>query len=362
MIVRAEAHLGSTCGPIMRVHFSCVIVLLAASAAGAAPAVVATMQAAVISPGRIQLREVARPVAGIGQVLVKVRYAGVNPGDWKTAAGSAEDPSAPDAAGSGEGAVARERAALPIPGFDGSGVVAALGPGVTGVRVGDPVIVWSQPGGTYAQYVAVSAATIALKPDGLSFAQAAGVAHASLAAWNLLIDQAKVRSGQSVLVLGGAGGVGSAAVQIAKNKGAHVIATSSARNVAYLKDLGADTVIDYGAQHFEDQLRGIDVAINTVDLDNAYRALSVVRPGGYLLSLVGLPAAAQCAARRVICARRTPGGTPVRLTLRQIADWSRAGIFKVNVDRVFELRDVLQAWQYSQSGHTRGKSVIRISD
>ncbi|MFI4868230.1 MAG: NADP-dependent oxidoreductase [Steroidobacterales bacterium] len=346
----------------MRIHWSCVIVLLAATAAGAAPAVAATMQAAVIGPGRIQLRDVARPVAGPGQVLVKIRYAGVNPGDWKTAAGSAEDPTAPDAAGTGARGDSPERAAIPIPGFDGSGVIAALGTGVTGFRIGDPVIVWAQARGTYAQYVAVPADTIALKPEGLSFAEAAGVAHASLAAWNLLIDQARLRSGQSVLVLGGAGGVGSAAVQIAKNKGAHVIATASARNAAYLKALGADTVIDYSAQHFEDQLRDIDVAINTVDIDNAYRALAVVRRGGYLVSSVGLPAAAQCAARGVICARRTPSGTPIRLALRQIADWCQAGIFKVNVDRTFELSDVLQAWQYSQAGHTRGKSVIRITD
>ncbi len=349
-------------GETMRIHSSCVIVLMAASMAGPDPAVAATMQAAVISPGRIQLRDVARPVAGPGQVLVRIRYAGVNPGDWKIAAGSAEDPTATEVAGTGARPASPEQAALPIPGFDGSGVIAALGPGVTGFRIGDPVIVWSQARGTYAQYVAVPAGTIALKPEGLSFAEAAGVAHSGLAAWNLLIDQARLRPGQSVLVLGGAGGVGSAAVQIAKNRGAHVIATASARNAAYLKGLGADTVIDYSAQHFEDQLRDIDVAIDTVDLDNAYRALSVVRRGGYLVSSVGLPAAAQCAARGVICARRTFSGTPIRLALRQIVDWSRAGSFKVNVDRTFEFRDVLQAWQYSQAGHTRGKSVIRISD
>ena len=346
----------------MRIHSLSVVVLLAASAVGAAPAFDATMRAAVLSPGRIQVRDVARPVAGPGQVLVKIRYAGVNPADWKTATGSAEDPTAPDRTGTGAPADNRNSNAPPIPGFDGSGVIAALGRRVTGFKIGDPVIVWSQARGTYAQYVAVPADTIALKPDGLSFAEAAGIAHASLAAWNLLIDQARLRSGQTVLVLGGAGGVGSAAVQIAKNKGAHVIATASARNAAYLKALGADTVIDYSAQHFEDQLRNIDVAIDTVDIDNAYRALAVVRRGGYLVSSVGLPTAAQCAARGVICARRSMSGTPIRLTLQQMADWSQAGIFKVNVDRTFDLSDVLQAWQYSQGGHTRGKSVIRISD
>jgi NADPH:quinone reductase-like Zn-dependent oxidoreductase len=332
----------------MRSYPLAVLVLLAASAGARVAADKATMRAALVSAATIRVREVAQPVAGPGQVLVRIRYAGVNPADWKSAGGKPEEPMA--------------RAPEAIPGVDGSGVIAALGRGVVGYKIGDPVIVWSPTGGTYAQYVAVATDSIAHKPDSLSFAEAAGVAHAGLAAWNMLIDQAGVRAGQSVLVLGGAGGVGSAAVQIAKLKGARVIATASARNADYLKSLGADTVFDYTTQHFEDQLRNIDIAINTVDVDDAYRALAVVRRGGYLLSSVGLPAAGQCAARVVTCADRSRNGTPVHLVLQQIADWSQAGRFKVNVDRSFALSEVLQAWQYSQAGHTRGKSVIRIDD
>ena len=332
----------------MRIYPLAGVLLLAAPGGAGAAADEATMRAALVSAATIRVREVARPVAGPGQVLVRIRYAGVNPADWKSAGGKPEDPTA--------------RAPGAIPGVDGSGVISALGSGVAGYKIGDPVIVWSPTGGTYAQYVAVAADGIAHKPDSLSFAEAAGVAHAGLAAWNMLIDQARVRSGQSVLVLGGAGGVGSAAVQIARNRGARVIATASARNADYLKGLGAEAVFDYTAQHFEDQLRDIDIAINTVDLDNAYRALAVVRRGGYLLSSVGLPAAAQCAARGVICCGRTFTGTPIAAALKQIADWSRAGRFRVNIDRTFELTEVLKAWQHSQGGHTRGKSVIRISD
>jgi NADPH:quinone reductase-like Zn-dependent oxidoreductase len=334
----------------MRIHPLGVVVLLAAASAAAAGD--ASMRAALVTPGRVQLHEVARPVAGPGQVLVQIRYAGVNPGDWKSAGGSSEDPTA----------ATRRVTTSSIPGVDGAGVIASVGPGVSGYKIGDAVIVWSQARGTYAQYVAVPADTITLKPEGLSFAEAAGVANAGLAAWNLLVDLARVHAGQTVLVLGGAGGVGSAAVQIARNRGAHVIATASARNADYLKRLGADTVIDYNAQHFEDQLRAIDIAVNTVDIDNAYRALAVVRRGGYLVSTVALPAAALCAARTVICSARTLTGTPFRLALKQLADWSRAGLFTVNIDRTFELADVLRAWQYSQGGHTRGKSVIRIND
>jgi NADPH:quinone reductase-like Zn-dependent oxidoreductase len=254
-------------------------------------------------------------------------------------------------------------AAMPtIPGVDGAGVVEAVGPGVTGYRIGDAVIVWSQAHGTYAQYVAVPADTITRKPGRLSFAEAAGIAHAGLAAWNLLIDLAQVRPGQTVLVIGGAGGVGSAAVQIASIRGARVIATASARNTEYLQSLGASSVIDYNALHFEDQLRAIDIAVDTVDLDNAYRALAVLRRGGHLVSSVGVPTPAQCAARAVTCERRTLTGTPPGVVLRQLASWSQSGRFRVHIDRTFKLTEVLEAWQYSQAGHTRGKLVIRIGN
>lgn len=358
-----------------RVPLSVVVLLAQAAAAAAAVAAAAPvttsapastsarvssaaadslMQAVVVSAGRVQLREVPRPVAGSGQVLVKLHYAAVNPGDWKTA-GVSDDPAA-------AASVSAASAVSSIPGVDGAGVIAAIGPGVNGYRIGDAVIVWSQAHGTYAQYVAVPANTITRKPERLSFAEAAGVAHAGLAAWNLLIDLAQVRQGQTVLVIGGAGGVGSASVQIASIKGARVIATASARNAGYLLGLGASSAIDYSAQHFEDQLRAIDIAVDTVDLDNAYRALAVLRPGGRLVSSVGLPTPAQCAARAVTCERRTLTGTPPGVVLGQLASWAQSGRYRVYIDRTFKLGEVLEAWQYSQAGHTRGKLAIRIDD
>ena len=346
-----------------------VVVLLAQAAAIAAiahntaAAAGSRMRAVVVSAGRIQLRDVARPLAGSGQVVVKLHYAAVNPGDWKTA-GVSDDPAAAAPVSAAAAAAASvDPAAMPtIPGVDGAGVIEAVGPGVADYRIGDAVIVWSRARGTYAQYVAVPADTITRKPDRLSFAEGAGLAHAGLAAWNLLIDLAQVQSGQTVLVIGGAGGVGSAAVQIASIKGARVIATASARNSDYLRSLGASSVIDYGAQHFEDQLRDIDIAVDTVDIDNAYRALAVLRRGGRLVSSVGLPAPAQCAARAVTCQQRTLTGTPPGVVLTQLASWSQSGRFKVHIDRTFKLTEVLEAWQYSQAEHTRGKSVIRIDD
>jgi hypothetical protein len=165
----------------MNTRLLLLLTLLAATASNRGAADGATMQAAVAGAGTVRVQTLARPAVAAGQVLVKLRFAGVNPADWKDAPA---------------------RAAA-IPGLDGSGVVMGLGAGVTGYRIGDPVIVWSRARGTYAQYVAVPAQTLVHKPGALSFEQAAGMAHAGLAAWNMLIDVAQVRAGQSVLVLGG---------------------------------------------------------------------------------------------------------------------------------------------------------------
>jgi NADPH:quinone reductase-like Zn-dependent oxidoreductase len=335
----------------MCTRLGCAVVWIACVlACGVANA--ATMQAAVVTGSRIRLQSVARPQARAGELLVKIHYAGVNPADWKRASGRPEDPAI--------GKSVNED--LAIPGLDASGVVVGVGAGVQGYGVGDAVMLWSRSGGTYAQYVAVPAVDVALKPDRLSFAQAAAIPHSTLAAWNLLVDIANLHAGQTVLILGGAGGVGSAAVQIARIKGAHVIATASARNGQYLRELGSETVIDYATQHFEEQIRNVDVAVNAVDADNAYRALSVVRRGGYLVSLEGLPSPAQCAQRGVVCSGRTGVAKPAHAVLDQVAHWAQSGEFSVNIDRTFQLADILQAWAHSQAGHTRGKAVIRIEE
>jgi NADPH:quinone reductase-like Zn-dependent oxidoreductase len=316
------------------------------------PANAAGMQAVVISGARLRVETVPRPVPRAGEVLVRIRFAAVNPADWKRANGSPEDPQ-----------IGRPPAGRPaIPGLDASGVVVESGPGGTALHVGQPVLLWSRTGGTYAQYVTVPVTNAAPMPPGLDFAQAAGIGHAGLAAWNLLIDVAKIRPEQNVVVLAGAGGVGSAAVQIAHLHRARVTVTASAANADYLRTLGADTVIDYHSQHFEELLRNVDVVLNAVDSDNAYRGLSVLRRGGILASLSGLPAPAQCAARGVRCSGRQPGGTPVADVLRQLARSAAGGDYQVHIDRTFELDQVLQAWSYSQAGHTRGKVAIHVSD
>jgi len=336
----------------MRAQGCVAIVLLALVAVALSATGAATMQAVVVSHAQVHVQTLARPAPAAGQVLINMRFASVNPADWKRAMGRAEN--------AGNDAALSAPPLSWVPGFDGSGVIVALGAAVSAYKVGDAVLVWAPSGGSYAQYLAAPTSNIALKPKSLSFEQAAGLAHAGLAAWNLLHDLAKVHAGQSVLVIGAAGGVGSAAVQIAKNQGARVIATASASHLTYLKALGVDQFIDYGAQHFEAQLRDVDVALNTVDIDNATRALAVVRRGGWLLSVAGLPAQDQCAMRGVACAQ-VHINLPVA-GLQQLCAWSEQGRFKVNVEHAYALSEVLQAWQYSQLGHSQGKSVIALGD
>jgi NADPH:quinone reductase-like Zn-dependent oxidoreductase len=333
----------------MLIRFGCAAVWLACVLASR-NASAAMMQAAVVTGSRIAIEWVRRPLPRPGQLLIRIHDAGVNPADWKRASGTPEDPSIGKASS----------AHVAIPGMDAAGVVEAIGREVSGYQVGDAVMLWSRSAGTYAQFVAVSADDVARKPERLSFAQASAIPHAALAACNLLMDIAKVHAGQTVLVLGGAGGVGSAAVQIARIQGAHVIATTSARNADYVRKLGADTVIDYTAQHFEEQVRNVDIAVNAVDTDDAYRALAVLRPGGYLVSLAGLPSPAQCSQRAVTCSGRSGTAKPSHGALEQLARWAQSGLFTVNIDRSFGLNEVLAAWAYSQAGHTRGKAVIRI--
>jgi NADPH:quinone reductase-like Zn-dependent oxidoreductase len=318
--------------------------MLAALSAGAGASADASMLAAVTGAGSVHVLSVARPVPKAGQVLVQLHFAGVNPDDWRQP----------------QGAGAAGAATVPIPGSEGSGVIVALGVGVRDYRVGDAVILWSHARGAYAQYLAVPVQTVFPKPASMSFEQAASLAQAGIAAWNMLIDIAHVRAGQTVLILGDAGGVGSAALQIAKNKGAHVIATAPASGAGYLSSLGADQVIDYTAQHFEDQVRNADIVLNTLDADNAYRGLAVLKAGGFLVSLDGLPTLQQCAARTVTCANRT-ADTPERAVLEQLAGWSSAGRYRIDIGKVFRLSEIIKAWGYSQ-GDAHGKSVIRTSE
>lgn len=316
----------------------------------AEPAAASTMQAMVVSemgvPGVMKLQTVPRPVPGDDDILLRVHAAGVNPVDYKIRSG------------------ARSQWARPpyIPGFDASGVVESVGKNVTRFKPGDEIFTYVslQRGGAYAQYMLTNESECARKPAKLTFDQAAAVPLAALTAWQALLDHGKLEAGQTVLIHGGAGGVGHFAVQIAKAKGARVVATGSAESQAIMKDLGADQTIDYRAAKFEDVVKDVDLVLDTVGGETLDRSWSVLKKGGRLVSIVQTPDEAKAAAA---------GATGVRMLVKpdaedlgQIGELIDAGQIKVVVTMILPLADAPKAHEQIATGHTKGKIVLKVAD
>jgi NADPH:quinone reductase-like Zn-dependent oxidoreductase len=313
-------------------------ICMAAAALGAVDAVAAvSMRAAVVKDGVIAIQSVPIPEPAAGQVRVRVRAASVNPVDWKLAARAAPGASS-------------------TPGRDFAGVIEAVGPSAGKWKVGDAVIGIGATG-SYAEYVLASVAAIAAKPAKISFAEAAGIGVAAETAWRAIVTVGNVQKGQKVLIHGGAGGVGASAVQIAKARGAYVIATASARNHAFLKSLGADETIDYNTVRFEQRLQGLDLVLNTADAETGARSVGVVKPGGMLVSVVGAPPAEPCAVAKIRCAVTGPANGQMLASVVELAD---AGKFQISVDKRVPLADAAQAWEDSRSGHVRGKIILDV--
>jgi NADPH:quinone reductase-like Zn-dependent oxidoreductase len=302
------------------------------------------MKALVLSGGQLVMRSVPKPAPAIGEVRIAVRAAGVNPADWKMARRSGR------------------MGPTTILGLDAAGTIDAVGPSVTGWKPGDAVIALTRPPhGAYAQYTIVSVGFIAHKPRTLTFEQAAGIPVAAETAWRSLNDVAHLQSGQRVLIDGGAGGVGSAAVQIAKARGAYVIATASPRNARFLRSIGADEVIDYTSGPFEQKVKDVDVVLDTVNPDDGLRSMRTLKPGGILVSVVGPMPPDRCAAAGIRCAIPGPSSAqPAAPYLDQIVALADAGKYRVSVERVFPLSEVAEALKLSQQGHTRGKLILAI--
>lgn len=253
-------------------------------------------------------------------------------------------------------------------GWDVSGVVEAVGFGVTTLKTGDEVygMPWfPRAAGGYAEYVTAPARQFTRKPATVSHEQAAAVPLAALTAWQALVDTADVRAGQRVLVHAAAGGVGHFAVQFAKHLGAHVIATASSARYAWLGELGAEEVIDYTAVPFEDVVSDVDVVIDLVGDSHdrtSQRSLEVLRPDGLLVAVPAgaspeLAAAAQDRGVRVTPFLVEPDGP----ALARIAGLIDAGEVMVEVEEVFPLEQATQAHARGENGRTRGKLVLRTA-
>jgi NADPH:quinone reductase-like Zn-dependent oxidoreductase len=297
-------------------------------------------------PEVLVYEDVPRPKTGSGEVLVRVRAAAINPVDWKIREGLAKE---------------RLHHKLPlILGWDVSGVVEELGRGVKRLKVGDEV--YSRPdsarGGAYAEFIAIQEPLVALKPKSIDFVHAAGIPLAGMTAWQGLFDAGGLTPRQRVLIHAATGGVGHLAVQLAKWKGAYVIGTASARNHDFLRDLGADEVVDYQAVRFEEAVHDVDVVFDTLGGDTQTRSWQVLRKGGILVSIVSPPSQELADAHGV---RQAYFFMQPRLELLlELAKLVDSGRLRCVVEAVLPLSEARRAHELSQAGHVRGKIVLEV--
>jgi NADPH:quinone reductase-like Zn-dependent oxidoreductase len=297
-------------------------------------------------PEVLKYEDAPRPEPKENELLVRVIACGVNPADPLVISGR----------------FAKEFGThLPlIAGYDVAGVVEKTGAKVTKFKAGDAVYGYALFGGGWAEYAVLAENEAAIKPKNATFTDAAAVPMGALTAWQALIDMAKLSAGQTVLIHGGSGGVGSFAVQIAKSRGAKVIATASAANQDLLKQLGADVAIDYAKTKFEDVVKDVDVVLDTVGRDTLARSYAIVKKGGIVTTIAARPDQTQLDKYGI---RGTSiWSKPDGNELMEITRLIETGKIKPIVTQVFPLTDAVKAAQQAETHHTRGKLVLKIAE
>lgn len=295
---------------------------------------------------QMQLEDAPVPACGPRDLLVRVVAAGINPVDWKLRSGAM--------------AKAIPKAFPFVPGQDAAGVVAAVGEQAEGFEIGDEVFFYAEfaRGGTYAEYAAVEAAQAARKPRTVTFATAAALPTPGQAAWTALFESARLERGMRALIHGAAGALGTIAVQLARQHGAHVTATASGPGVELVASLGADLVIDYRRERFETVVRDVDVVLDTVGGATQEASWPTLRPGGILVATATPPAPGRAEAAGV---RAAFVFTPPRgQVLAQLADRVDRGL-RIVVGQEFALADVAAAHRLGESGRARGKMVLHVA-
>jgi NADPH:quinone reductase-like Zn-dependent oxidoreductase len=296
-------------------------------------------------PDVLELRDVDDPVPADGEVLVRVRAAGVNPTDWKhraTGAFLGEPPF--------------------VLGWDVSGVVEETGIGVALFQPGDEVfgmLPYPFGHGSHAEYVIAPARALVPKPAALDHVQAGALPLVSLTAWQALVEHADLRAGQRVLIHAAAGGVGHAAVQIAKARGAYVIGTASAGKHDFLRGIGVDEPVDYRTIDVTEAVRDVDVVLDTLGGDTSVRSLRTLRPGGVLVSIlpVGSGTLAEEAGRLGVRAVRMLVDAD-QYGMRAIAELVQAGKLRPAIAGTFPPAEAAKAHELGETGRTTGKLVL----
>ncbi|HEX7007643.1 MAG TPA: NADP-dependent oxidoreductase [Alphaproteobacteria bacterium] len=297
-------------------------------------------------PEVLEIIDIDTPRPGPGEVLVEVYAASVNPVDWKMRQG-----------------LLKEHFPVSFPrivGRDMAGVVAGLGEGVSGLKIGDRVYALgaATKQGTLAEFMTIDAGLVRAMPAKLDFISAAALPLAFMTAWISLVSTGELKRGERVLIHAAAGGVGSIAVQIAKHVGATVIATCSARNLDYVRALGADEAIDYRATDFADIVRDVDMVYDTVGADVYDRSFKTLKPGGRLVWIRATPPQGEARRADVAVKLATVKPDPGLLdTLRELVE---AGAIKAQVGTVLPLSEAAKALRLSQEGHARGKIIVKV--
>lgn len=329
---------------------TCVLLPRKAATADLESGSASTMKAMIVheygGPEVLKLEDVPRPVPKENEVLVRVIASGVNPVDALIVSGK----------------YAKEFGThLPLtPGYDIAGIVEQTGAKITKLKVGDPVYGYVLWAGGFAQYDIATEAEVAIKPKSLTYVEAASVPVVALTAWQALIDAAKLSGGQTVLIHGGSGGVGTMAIQIAKARGARVIATASTANQDLLKELGADVTVDYTKQKFEDVARDVDVVLDSVGKDTLARSYGVVKKGGFIATLVARLDQSELDKHGIRGASISV--KPDAKELAEITSLIEAKKIKPVVTEVLPLTEAVKALQQAATHHTRGKIVLKIAD
>jgi NADPH:quinone reductase-like Zn-dependent oxidoreductase len=283
------------------------------------------------------------PAAGPGEVVIDTFAASVNAADWQVRIGDYKQLKFPY-----------------VLGRDFSGVISAVGDGVQDLRIGDAVFGVCEAGqdGAYAEKIAVKAAVVAKKPSGLSHVEAAALALTGLTAMSAIEETLKLQPGETILIQGGAGGVASFAIQLAKHIGARVITTASAANHEYVRGIGADEIIDYNTRDFTQVVANCDAVFDTVGGDVAQRSFAVLKPGGRA-AFIASGAQAPKPKRDDVTSLRPPVGR-ARRHLERIAELFQAGAIRPPEIKVYRLSEAADAHRLSESRHFRGKLVFEV--
>jgi NADPH:quinone reductase-like Zn-dependent oxidoreductase len=297
-------------------------------------------------PEVLKLEEAPLPEIANDDVLIKVHAAAINPVDWKIREGLRKE---------------KFPTTFPLtPGWDVSGVIEAVGENIKIFKKGDEVYSLPDPtrNGAYAEYIAVKADRVNTKPKTIDHINTAAIPLAGLTAWQGLFDFGQLKQGQKVLIHAGAGGVGTFAIQFAKWKGAYVITTASEKNSVFLKLLGANEVIDYNTQKFEDVAHDVDLVLDTLGGDIQKRSLQVLKNGGRLITTLGAESQAEAKTKNIYLENFMVQSHPDQL--QEIAQLVDLGKIQPVIEKIMNLEEAAEAQELSKQGHSRGKIVLKI--